>query len=260
MGGDITASSVVGKGTIFRIEFFVEPVGILTDNEEGPLRHVISLKAQQEPSRILVTDDKSENRKVLVSLLSSVGFVAREACDGQEAVNVFKEWEPDLILMDMHMPVMDGFEAIRQIRAADPGKKTVIIAITASAFEEMRKNVMASGFDDFIVKPFRIDEVLEKISHFLKVEYVYEAKEEQPAGQGQSDSQRQVSLAGLPVELLRQMHRATLSGDMDRLDILIKEVHSHDVEVASTLRKFADDFKYETIAAMLQQAPGFAEE
>ncbi|MBF0557479.1 MAG: response regulator [Nitrospirae bacterium] len=260
MGGDITVSSVVGKGSIFRVEFYVEPVGVLTDDEEGSLRHVIALKPQEEPNRILVVDDKAENRKVLVSLLSSVGFVAREACDGLEAVNVFKEWGPDLILMDMHMPVMDGFEAIRQIRLADPDKKTAIIAITASAFDEMRHNVMASGVEDFIIKPFRIDEVLEKMRQFLNVEYIYEEDAEQSAGQGQFGGQKQLSLEGLPVELVRQMHRATLSGDMDQLDLLIKQVDSHDVEVASTLRKFANDFRYEALATLLQQAPGFAEE
>lgn len=258
MGGDITVNSVVGKGSVFRVELYVEPVGVLTDDAEGSLKHVLALKPQKEPSRILVADDKPENRRVLISLLSSVGFVVREACDGQEAVNVFKEWSPDLILMDMHMPVMDGFEAIRQIRAAETGKRVVIIAITASAFDEMRHNVMTAGAEAFVVKPFRIDEVLEKIRQFLDVEYVYEAAEDPYPAQEQS-GHKEVSLGGLPPGLLRQMHHATLSGDMDRLDTLIKEVEGLDAGAAFTLRKFADDFRYEALAALLQQAPGFSE-
>lgn len=258
MGGDITVNSVVGKGSVFRIELFVEPVGVLTDDAEGSLKHVLALKPQKEPSRILVADDKPENRKVLISLLSSVGFVVREACDGQEAVSVFKEWSPDLILMDLHMPVMDGFEAIRRIRAAEPGKRVVIIAITASAFDEMRHNVMTVGAEAFVVKPFRIDEVLEKIRQFLDVEYVYETAEAPYPAQEQS-GQREVSLGGLPSGLLRQMHHATLSGDMDRFDMLIKQVEGLDAGAAFTLRKFADDFRYEALAALLQQAPGFSE-
>ena len=258
MGGDITVESEAGRGSVFRIEVLVEAIGVLT-GEDNSIRHVVALKPQKEPSRILVVDDKPENRKALLSLLGAVGFVTREACDGQDAVKVFREWGPDLVLLDMHMPVMDGFEAMRRIRAAG-AKKAAIIAVTASAYDEMRQSVMASGAEDFIAKPFHIDEVLEKIQKFIDVEYIYEEKSGQSGGPGPAGARQEASIEGLPRELLHQLHRATLAADMDQLDRLVVLAGEHDRGAAFTLRKLADDFRYEALAALLEQAPGFAGE
>src|SRR6202042_1569206 len=102
-----------------------------------------------------------------------VGFEIRLAVNGAEAVQAFEQWHPHLILMDFRMPVMDGREAIRRIRAMADGKEPKIIAVTASAMDENRQDLMAIGADDFISKPFRDVDLFEKIHRHAGVEYDY---------------------------------------------------------------------------------------
>jgi CheY-like chemotaxis protein len=104
-----------------------------------------------------------------MQLLSSVGFEVQEAANGQEALEIWSSWEPDLIFMDIKMPVMDGYTAIQNIRASREGNATVIIALTAHAFEEERQSILSVGCDDFIRKPFQQQEILAAINRHLKV-------------------------------------------------------------------------------------------
>src|SRR5438477_138805 len=120
-----------------------------------------------------------DNRQLLAQLLAPVGFEIRLATNGAEAVLEFDEWRPHLILMDFRMPVMDGHEAIRRIRARAGGKDPKIIAVTASAMDENRQELIEIGADDFLSKPFREIQLFQKIHTLVGVEYVYA---EQPAG------------------------------------------------------------------------------
>ncbi len=96
-----------------------------------------------------------------------------QAGNGAEALEAYQTWHPDLILMDNRMPVMNGTEATLQIRATEQGKALPIIAVTASAFEEDRQKILAQGASDFIRKPLRDQELLDKIGQQLNVSYVY---------------------------------------------------------------------------------------
>jgi CheY-like chemotaxis protein len=115
--------------------------------------------ADGRPYRLLVVEDKETNRRLLVKLLESVGFEVQEAANGQQALEVWARWQPHLIWMDMRMPLMDGHEATQQIKATPQGQATVIIALTATAFEEDREQVLLEGCDGFVRKPFRTDEI-----------------------------------------------------------------------------------------------------
>ena len=134
---------------------------------------VIGLKPGQKLYRILVADDRADNRELLKIMLTSVGFEVEEAQNGNETIAKFKVWSPDLILMDMRMPVMDGYEATRKIKAMENGK-IQIIAVTASAFQEDRQKVLTCGADAYLRKPFKEHEVFECIGSCLGVKYVYE--------------------------------------------------------------------------------------
>ena len=118
------------------------------------LRHVLRLQPGQATCRVLIADDIEDNRELLAQLLAPVGFEIRMATNGAEAIHEFQGWRPHLILMDFRMPVMDGHEAIRQIRAMGGGEIPKIIAVTASAMEENRQELLGIGADDFISKPF----------------------------------------------------------------------------------------------------------
>ncbi len=211
MGGKITVSSNPGKGTTFA---FTLPVALACASEvraSQEIRKVIGLAPNQPDYRLLVVEDRWESRLLLVKLLTSVGFSVLEASNGREAVELWQSDSPHLILMDMRMPVMDGYEATRSIkgsrgageqegwgRGGDAGTRRnipqskiqnpkskipmphapcpipKIIALTASAFEEERTAILAAGCDDLIRKPFREEVLLEKIAQHLGVRYLYE--------------------------------------------------------------------------------------
>ncbi|WP_204101786.1 MULTISPECIES: response regulator, partial [Spirulina sp. CCY15215] len=124
--------------------------------------------------RILIVDDKPVNRQLLVQLLSPLGFELQEASNGQEAIDIWQEWQPELIWMDMRMPVMDGFTATQKIKATTQGQATAVIALTASVLEEERAVVLSAGCDDFLRKPFREDQIFQAMEKHLGVRYIYE--------------------------------------------------------------------------------------
>lgn len=252
MGGDITVQSAVGQGSTFRVEIDVEETGTIGNEDRLSARQVLCLQPGQHSFRILAVDDKPENRLVLTTFLTQVGFQVQEASNGVEAVRGFAEWQPHLILMDMRMPVMDGYEATRQIRASELGQQIIIFATTASAFDEMRQEVMATGVDDFIAKPFRIDEVLEKIGRHLHIEYQYKDAQAN-AAPVQVNTSESLSLDRIPSELRQRLLVATNDGDMFLMDELISLVAAHDAEAAQYFRALADQFNYEALAELLQQ-------
>ncbi len=122
MGGDVTVTSKPGKGSIFWLEI---PVGRGNAGVAVSLsapRRVIGLPAGTKVPRILVVDDQFENRDWLMKLLTAVGFSVRDADNGEAAIRSWDIWKPRLVLMDVHMPVIDGLEATRRIKADPEGK------------------------------------------------------------------------------------------------------------------------------------------
>ncbi|MEM9008513.1 MAG: ATP-binding protein [Cyanobacteria bacterium P01_F01_bin.86] len=183
MGGDLTVQSVIDQGTVFS---FAIPVRETTADRVKKSTiiqpRVLKLTPGQPHYRLLVAEDISENRRLLVSLLEAVGFEVKEAQDGMEAIRIWEDWSPHLIWMDMRMPVMDGYEASSQIREAEALMKThqnhkpvtVILALTAFVFEEHRKQALMAGCDDYVRKPFQEHEVFAKLKQYLNVDYIYE--------------------------------------------------------------------------------------
>ena len=172
MGGELTVSSKVGHGTAFKFEIPVRIIDAQEVQNQEPQSRDIALEPNQPRYRVLVVDDKATNRRLLVKLLEPLGFEIEEASNGQEAVAIWERWEPHLIWMDMRMPVMDGYEATKQIKSQLKGQATVIIAITASILEEERAVVLSVGCDDFVRKPLRESVIFEKIAEHLGVRYL----------------------------------------------------------------------------------------
>ncbi len=142
MGGDIKVTSKVGVGATFALELTVELAELsqLQASKNQPQLRAIALAPNQPNYRILVVDDKEANRELLVRFLNTVGFETRTATNGIEAIECWQDWQPHLIWMDMRMPVMNGYEATKRIKADSSPHRPVIIALTATAFEETSKN------------------------------------------------------------------------------------------------------------------------
>ena len=147
--------SQLSVGTTFRCCCSVLPIAAPVEVNGAELGRVaFELQPHQQPYRILVVDDGAINRLILTKIFDGPSFEVKEAQNGEEAINVWQRWQPDLILMDMRMPVMDGYAATRRIKAHSDTHKPIVIAITASAFAEERQNIIDAGCDDFIGKPF----------------------------------------------------------------------------------------------------------
>ena len=184
-----------------------------------------------------------------MQFLRPVGFEVRLACDGEQAVKEFELWRPHLILMDFRMPVMDGHEAIRKIRAAAGGKDLKIIAVTASALDENRQDLLGIGADDFIGKPFQEAELFRKIQVHLGVEFLY-AEDAPAAARAEVAELTPESLARLPQDLIHLMREAVIAADLDQLLAKIQEVGAAAPDIAQGLRCLAEHFEYQKLLGL----------
>jgi PAS domain S-box-containing protein len=256
MGGDLTVSSTFGAGSTFRFEAPIERgnAGVAIKRTNAP--HIIGLRAGQEVPKILVVDDQIDNQDWLVKLLAVLGFSVRGVDNGEAAIRSWEEWKPRLILMDVHMPVMDGLEATRRIKADPRGKETVIIALTASAMDDQRLTALQSGVDDFIAKPCDEDELLEKMRVHLNIAYEYgemSGNESEPAGGAPALSAEK--LGRLPQELIEELRNATLSGKKDLMDkLILKACNTGHAESAHALQELADNYEYDALTRTLEEA------
>jgi CheY-like chemotaxis protein len=254
MDGDITVSSRVGAGSEFRVSV---PLGIvdqpLLRTTETDRRQVVGLAPGQPACRILVVDDIEDNRRLLATMLGDMGFQIREAADGAQAVEAFARWAPHAILMDLRMPVMDGNEATRRIRAMPGGAATRIICLTASVFTENREQMLAAGGDDFLSKPFHANQLVEKLGQLLGVRFDFaELRTDREAPDGTSAP---AHAEPLPIHLVTALRQALDTADLDRALELIGLVGTHDAALAARLRTVAERFDYDGAVTLLARAP-----
>jgi two-component system sensor histidine kinase ChiS len=264
MGGRLTVRSEVGRGAVFTLRLPVRRVDPSTIESLKPTRRVVRLAEGTPAYRLLAVDDSAANRKLLCQLFRPLGFEVREAQDGVEAIQIWDEWDPHLIWMDMRMPVMDGYQATREIKSTTKGQATVIIALTASALEEDRAVILSEGCDDYVRKPFREEELYEILEQHLGVEFVYEdlepseAEAESPGRWSLTDDrldliQLRRRLAELPQAWRAAIERATVLGATDQLLAGIDEIRVQEPELAEVLAKWAGDFDHQRILNLFRE-------
>jgi two-component system sensor histidine kinase/response regulator len=302
MGGDIYFVSTVDQGSTF---YFEIPVTLANPVEVVPpsaSRRVLRVAPDQPAYRILVVDDRPENRDLIAQLLNTVGFEVHTATNGQEAIEHWQTWQPHLIWMDMRMPVMSGYEATRRIRARERDRQaaaardggtrgqgteetdsldasflipqsstsrqnsefkgqtsflpTKIIALTASAFEEQRSSILAAGCDDFVGKPFKEQEIFEKMAQHLGVQYVYEEKDNVTEKSNELASSaltlQPSALQAMPPTWIAQLHQAALRVDANLLLQLIKQIPATDPTLAQGLKHLVNHYCFDEILELTQ--------
>ena len=254
MSGDITVKSTVGKGSVFRFSF-----NALKGREEdvtkkfSSLPRVERLSPSQKECRILVVEDNDLSRNVLVLLLTRIGFKTREATNGLEAVNIFREWGPSLILMDVRMPKMNGFEATRLIRDSEEGRDIPIIVVSASAMEDNRTEALNSGASGFLKKPFRENEVLEEIRRFTGVKYDYV---KDPGIKNQEKSKTVLTpedVRDIPEEKLNALRDNVLMGDVKNFVNCLEAVQELSSSVKAQMKNFMERYEYDSLLALLKE-------
>lgn len=248
MGGDIHVTSEVGKGSVFRFEFWANEGRVDARAPRLAAGRVVGIKSCPTPPRVLVADDQETNRGWLRELLSGIGFDVMEAMDGREAVELWRKWKPELVLMDVHMPVMDGHEAMRAIRREPQGDQVALIAISASVLEEDRQDVLRSGADAFVGKPVREGDLLSKIQVLLGLEYLH--REDAPpvttgAVTARGEALGPEALTQWPPGTLRAMREASERADIHRLRRLIADSAHSNESAASELLALVNCYDYE---------------
>lgn len=243
MGGEITLESQDGQGASFHFHIQVA-LGEKGHNPQTTPERVVGIVQGQPSYRILVVDDHPDNRLFLVKLLQSVGFEAREAVNGQEAIILNRDWKPHLIWMDLQMPLFNGLEATQQIKA-EPDSP-VIIALTAHAFAEDEEQALAIGCDDYVRKPCHETTIFEKIAQHLGVTYQYSTLNQENLSQNKVPLATDC-LAAMPLSWVQQLHEATVTLDEQALVTLIEDIPHNAQALKSTLEHLASNYRFDII-------------
>lgn len=247
--GDISIDSVEGKGTTVSFHIPVElgePVLELSVSKKT----AVGLAENQIPYRILVVEDYSDNREILVMMLETVGFEVKEAENGQEAVDFNQTWHPHLIWMDLQLPLLNGLEATRLIKAQTQNPP-VIIAITAQALEADEVKALKAGCDNYLRKPYKATQVFDKMAQHLDITYRYDTPSPtRPATNPIPLTIKQ--LDSMPRSWVQLLHEAAIKLDEDMLDQLMKDIPHDQPSLKSSLEYLMTTYQYDVIMEVTQ--------
>lgn len=253
MEGSINVKSTRGNGSLFYAEIPVELVreGKISTIETSH-RRVKKFKSAEPEWRILIVEDEANNRLLLHRQLESVGFSVREAVNGEEAIQQFKDWQPNLICMDMRMPVMDGYEATRSIRALPGGTEVKILALTASAFKEQNEQIMTVGCDAVIHKPYKEPDIFAAMKEQLGINYIYEETSELLNQQTVSKPVVE-DLQSFPDEWLDEFLTTVRMGDTQEMLTLTNTLDAEHAETKAKLDQCINGFQLQHLINLLEE-------
>jgi CheY-like chemotaxis protein len=237
------------SGTTFQFNISVSIAEASMIQNQPNSHRIIALASNQPQYRILVVDDRDYNRQLLMKLLKPIGFEVQEATNGAEAIDIWDLYSPHLIWMDMRMPVLDGYEATKRIKSTAKGQATVIIAVTASAWEEEKTVILSAGCDDFVCKPFHKETIFEMMTKHLKVHYIYQEQEtvSQPADLIIESSNLTDLLAAMPKLWIVQLHEAALDADAELVTQILESVPESYALLHQIFKDWVNKFQFEKI-------------
>ena len=217
-----------------------------------PKRQIVGLAKGELPRRILIAEDRWESRHLLQQILSPLGFDIKTAENGREAVEIWEQWNPELIWMDMRMPIMDGYQATRCIRSHIKGQATAIIALTASGLDSERAFILSAGCNDYVRKPFQESLILEKIAEHIGVRYDYREIDQasiSPRLQSFDDCAEQLTqhLANLSFEWIKSLWQAAKVADKELILELIQEQQTAHPQLSIIIQNIVDQFRYDIL-------------
>ena len=257
MGSEIQVESAPGVGSRFRFEVELPVVASSASNQVGQVgqvrrvRHVRKIsESTGHPPKILIVDDHQDNRRMLRDMLASLGFLLAEAQNGAEAIEQIAAVQPDLVLLDIKMPVMDGYEVLARLRAQDAASLPVIIAFSAGVYDHIRQQSLAAGCDDFLAKPFQLEELLELLERHLHLEWEYETISSEPA------AEEQAFILPPRADLL-VLHEAAYSGDIMAIRTHLTELEQCDADLAPFVRLFRELSSHYRFDLMRKQLDGY---
>ncbi len=257
MQGDLRVSSTPGRGSVFTVEL---PLPRLTSTAlcqtKNQSKQIITgyhpLRSENTTLRLLIADDNPENRALLESILSPLGFELAEAHDGREALRLARNWRPHALLLDMVMPEMDGLEIVHQLRRWKTNYVLPIIALSANAFPEDKQRALDAGCDAYLAKPIKLDALFETLSNLLPLQWIYH----QPAQveTEKSEDGPPASPDEPPMEEFARLLYLARGGDIqglrEHLDHL-REKHGHSPTL-DKIQELARTFRLKEIRSYLE--------
>ncbi|PMB45193.1 hybrid sensor histidine kinase/response regulator [Fischerella thermalis CCMEE 5330] len=255
MGSQIQVKSELGKGSTFWFEVELPEVQdwakVSRLLEQGT---IVGYEGQRRT--ILIVDDKRENRSVIVNLLEPVGFTVVEASDGKEGWEKVITHKPDLIITDLIMPVMDGFELIKRLRQSSSYKEIAVIASSASVFATDQYKSIEAGADAFLPKPVEVGVLLELLRQFLHLEWIYDNKIDKIKKNNAAslDDPAEMILPGKDV--LQQLLELSQDGDIQRILEIAQQLCASDEKLTSfaqQLMQLASNFQLKRLETFIKQ-------
>ncbi|MCE2570187.1 PAS domain-containing hybrid sensor histidine kinase/response regulator [Motilimonas eburnea] len=223
MKGTIKVNSELGVGTDFCLTLPIAMADKASQDIEL-LSKGIQLHPQNAGIKVLVAEDETFNQELILKILDGAGFQTKLAMNGEQAVELYQHWQPDLIFMDRRMPVLDGLEATKKIRrlSTNGGKKVKIIALTASVFKDEKHEMLLAGMDDFICKPYRPNQLFQCLKQHLTLEFSYNKDQPLPDVAPATLSHDLVALTHeLDLALSAQLVETAQQGDQEHLSELL---------------------------------------
>lgn len=255
MGGELRLmESAAGVGSRFRFTFSArECAGAeLQLSPNARSRQVVSIDPQYLPMRALIVEDDANSRNMLHQALSMVGFSVDAVVCGEEALEWFAEWQPDVVLMDVRLPGIDGYQTSRRLRSLPGGQKTRIVIVTASGITagDLADQSLTAEADGFIAKPFKTAELYDKLQDLCEFSYLYAPA---AGNQTQAPASASATLQGVPDTLCAGLLQAVEHGDMIRFSELLDEVAATDGSLRDYLASLADRYEYEKLHDLLER-------
>ncbi len=262
MGGELIVHSRVGHGSVFHFEIPVRPAIAEHVRYGDEVPRVVGLAPGQPRYRILVVDDEKSSRRLMTDTLTQIssgrsdepGFDVRQAANGREALKIWQSWKPHLIWMDVRMPDMDGLEAARRIKLEAPDTSTVVIGLSASAFEDQRSTVLAAGCDDYMPKPVRLHDIFKMMQKYIGVRYIY-------SNPTSDDTKAESTLVQMPIilETLPHVSKPLQADLLDAADetnpkkaqYIIQQIAKDHPILAAELVKLVDSFRFDELREVI---------
>ena len=245
MKGSIKVKSEPGIGTsfYFNIPFKNSNISEVTSCE---YKEILSLKDKDKAIELLIADDNEVNLNLLEEVLTRVGYKVTTSCDGLEALELFKLNEYKAVLLDIDMPKMNGYEALKEMKDLDKEHTIPIMAVTASIFGVNHKDVIDKGFDALVLKPFKDYELYETLATLLGISYVYEeaAKE---------DEVHEISLSAINPELMKTLLEEVVKMKIASVKDILKNIECDHPLEAKYMQDLADDFKYDELQKIIEE-------
>jgi signal transduction histidine kinase/CheY-like chemotaxis protein len=249
MGGHIGVGGEYGKGTVLYFEIPVTEITTEIKKEFSETHEIIGIEKANNRYLVLIADDQLENRLLLHELLEPYGIELRDAVNGRQAVDIYEDWKPGLIFMDIRMPDINGMEATKIIREKEGGNLVKIIALTAHALEEERIEILNSGCDDLIRKPYQDYEIYEALSKHLAVKFIYSNDISIPSKHKEELSEQ--ALRNLPTEIRRELYHAIELLDDKMALTSIEKIKKNDPELGDKLSDMIAKIRHKEILSLL---------